>query len=680
MKILKILSLFAVVYTSVSLKAQSNDTSIVIYPKDSTTLLKESVVFAERLKGKKENGKTIFFINNTILSASGSAPDMLRHIPGIQVDLKQNISLEGSSNILLFVNGKERDRSFISQLNPSQIDKVEILNTPPSNYDGSATGVINIILKKSQENGFSGQLFTELPTSKSIVYSFPTLNLQYVSDKLTLYASYNGEINFENIDETYNWQIMGSSKHKIITSVEQVRQKNLSHKFHYGADYQATPRSIINYYGSINPYSYEQDGPITISVEADSSYTHLMQREERDKNLNIYNSIYYKHLFNRVGQELTIDISNSILKSDNCVSYLTDAATPPIFIAEQTKQISTTIKADLISPIGENILLSTGLRTRFWSMQNEYALYGSLNYKKTKYNLNFGLRAEFARELSVLPYLTFQYHINTKQSLLFSYRRSVNRPNVYQLNPDTYLDNPFSVRKGNPLLEPELRSNIYAEHSIKFGVNFISYRLFYEKIGNAINNLTTLKEGPLFETQLQNLGDIHQIGIHLSGSIKWGLLAISTSARLYNQSTTANTLAKQLGIQNRQNLVFEAGLSSVLSFKQDLALSGTLQYSTKKHNIQESTSSGALYIFTLDKTFRENLKLGIMTALPFAKTFTYQQREVSADNFSTQYTGLLKLPTFPLMLRVSYQFKIGKERVLVNRERDEAPRKERGGL
>jgi hypothetical protein len=69
-----------------------------------------------------------------------------------------------------------------------------------------------------------------------------------------------------------------------------------------------------------------------------------------------------------------------------------------------------------------------------------------------------------------------------------------------------------------------------------------------------------------------------------------------------------------------------------------------------------------------------------MTALPFAKTFAYQQREVSADNFSTQYTGLLKLPTFPLMLRVSYQFKIGKERVLVNRERDEAPRRERGGL
>lgn len=113
------------------LNAQLNDTSKIIYPADSTTFLKETVVFAERLKGKKENGKTVFFINNTILSASGSSPDVLRHIPGIQVDLKQNISLEGSTNILLFVNGKERDKSFISQLNPSQIDKVEVLNTPP---------------------------------------------------------------------------------------------------------------------------------------------------------------------------------------------------------------------------------------------------------------------------------------------------------------------------------------------------------------------------------------------------------------------------------------------------------------------------------------------------------------------------------------------------------------------
>lgn len=539
----------------------------------------------------------------------------------------------------------------------------------------------------------SGQFFTELPTSKSIVYSFPTFNLQYNSEKLSLYTSYNGEINFENLDETYSWQIRESGHNLHIESVERVRQKNLSHKFHYGADYLATSKNIISYYGSVNPYSYEQDGSVTTTVEEDSANTHIMQREERDKNLNIFNTIYYKHLFNRDGQELTIDISNSILKSNNSVSYLNkaDARTSPIINVEKPEQIATTIKADLSSPIGENITLNTGMSAVYRSMQNKsasgfsydeqlYSIYGNLNYKQNNYNLNFGLRTEYSKRLSVLPYLTFQHKINSKQNLLFSYRRSINRPNIFQLNPYTYVDNSFSVRKGNPLLEPEFRHLIYAEHSIRFGINYISYRVFYEKMEDVINNLTSLNNGVLFETQPQNLGEIHNLGIQFSGSLKFGTLAITTSAKLYNQYTITNILAKQYGVSNRQNLVFEMGLTSVLSLKHDFALSGTLQYSTPRNNIQGLTFSDALYIFSLDKTFRENLKVGIMAALPFAKTFAYQQREVNADNFSISYGGNLKLPILPVMFRLRYQFKTGREKSLLKREIDEVAKRDKRGF
>jgi hypothetical protein len=105
----------------------------IIAMEDSVNLMAEAVVVGERLKGRTENDKTVFFINKKILAVSGNTPGMLRHIPGIQVDLKQNITLRGNQNILLLVNGKERDKSFISQINPSQIDRVEILDTPPSN-------------------------------------------------------------------------------------------------------------------------------------------------------------------------------------------------------------------------------------------------------------------------------------------------------------------------------------------------------------------------------------------------------------------------------------------------------------------------------------------------------------------------------------------------------------------
>jgi hypothetical protein len=319
-----------------------------IYLQDSMHMIGETTVVGERMKAKTENDRTIFFMNKKILAASGNAPDLLRHIPGIQVDLKQNITLEGNRDILLFVNGKERDRSYISQINPSHIDRVEIMNTPPSNYDGNVSGVINIVLKPESETGFSGQFFTEIPTSKSIVYSFPNYSFQYGLKKLNLFTSYNGEINFEDIDEIYTRQIKGTGQTVDIATIEQVRQKNLSHKFHYGFDYHATPNDVINYYGSINPYTYEQDGMAFMDLTGNENRTWMSQREETDKNLNVLNSLYYKHLFNKQGSEISIDLSNSFLRANSSISYLNGAeiGTAAIVNTEKPEQVATSIKID----------------------------------------------------------------------------------------------------------------------------------------------------------------------------------------------------------------------------------------------------------------------------------------------------------------------------------------------
>jgi len=279
-----------------------------------------------------------------------------------------------------------------------------------------------------------------------------------------------------------------------------------------------------------------------------------------------------------------------------------------------------------------------------------------------------------------LPYLILQYKINNQHNLLLSYRRSANRPDVFQLNPYIYVDNAYSVRKGNPLLEPEFRRRMYAEHSIRFNVSYVSYRLFFENLNNAINNLTFLNDSAAFKTQVQNLGKIHQFGMQLLGSLKFGPLTISPSVRFYNQATSGNSLAKHHYIKNRNNWVFDAGFSSVLSFKNDVALSGTFQYSTVQYKIQENVFCDALYFLSLDKTIKNTLKVGIMTALPFAKTFVYQGTEIEAQHFTGSYHGNLKLPTLPLMFRLHYQFKTGKEKTLINREKEDIPKRPKSGL
>lgn len=673
-----------------------------VFLHDSTLLIAEAVVIGERVKGKSEGDKTIYYINNKIIMASGNAPDVLRHIPGVQVDLKQNISLEGRQNILIYVDGKERDKSYISQLNPSQIDRVEVLNTPSSNYDGNVSGVLNIVLKKDKNVGVNGHIFSEIPTSNSVVYSFPTYSLNYNFKKVNLYTSYNGEINYEDIDEITNRQIWGTPPISNIYSVQHVRQKNLSHKFHYGVDYYLTSRDLLSFYGFYNPYSYEQDGNVVVQASGINSRTWNSQKEETDKNRNIFNSLYYKHQFKEQGREITIDISNAYFRSNNTTAYLnqTEGASSSYINTENPRQTATSLKIDFTTPLSPESKLSAGLRAKIQNMYDKtsgfnyneqvYAFYGAFNYKKSKFDLNIGIRVEDAKseltdefnrsELSVLPYSIFQHKLNSKQNILFSYRRSINRPSMYYLNPYTYKDNPYSVSKGNSHLKPEFQDRIYLEHSIQFRANYVAYRIFYELKTDVINNLTFLKDGSVFETQVQNLGTIHQYGTQLLGSLKFGPLTFNPSIQLYRQSTLGNSIAKQYDVKDRNDLVLESGFSSILSFKNDFVFSIIFQYSTPKNNVQDKTFSDALYFISLDKTFKNNLKVGIASALTLVKTYIYQGSEIEAPNFSSIYSGNLKLPTVPLMLRISYQFNSGKNRDIIKRDKEDVITRKKSGL
>lgn len=675
----------------------------VFYLQDSSFSIAETLIVADKLKGKSETGKTTYYINTKLLSATGNSPDLLRHIPGVQVDVKQNISLGGNPNILIFVDGKERDKSFIGQLNPALIDRIEVSNTPPSNYDGNVSGVINIVLKKEKTKGVSGHFFSEIPTTESIVYLFPAYSLNYNFDKINLYTSYNGEINYENIDEIMNRRIFNDPVNTSISTVENVRQKNLSGKFHYGMDYQITKKDVVNFYGYYNRFSYEQDGKVVAKSTAQTAADREAQKEETDDNRHVFNSLYYKHLIGDKGAEIAIDLSNSFSFSDNNVTYNNISLDGGQIHtnSQNPEQIASSLKIDFSTPLSEKINLSTGAKYKIHDMQDKVsdgfsyteqtsAFYGAIIYKRARFDSNIGVRIENSetevnstqsKSLNTfLPYAAIHYKLNDNNNLYLSFRSSIQRPSVYLLNQFSYATDPYTIIKGNPWLQPALNNQIQLEHTISFNSNYVSARLFYETITNALHNLTQLTDSNIFISQVQNCGSLSQFGVQISGVFKLGMLTISSSFRVYNQSATANSLAKQYGIENKNNLVFETGISTILSFKHDFALSAILQHETKKVNIQDNISDDMLYFISLDKTFKKNLKIGVVSALPFAKRFIYQKSEIHNPDFSSTYTGILKLPAFPLMFRVSYQFGKGLKSANLSRDKENVDTRPKQGF
>ena len=95
--------------------------------------------------------------------------DMLKKVPLVSVDGTDNIKLKGTGNFKILINGKE---SALIAKNPSDvfkgmpasnIQKIEVITTPPAKYDAEGlAGIINIITKKNMDQGYNGNVSTRL--------------------------------------------------------------------------------------------------------------------------------------------------------------------------------------------------------------------------------------------------------------------------------------------------------------------------------------------------------------------------------------------------------------------------------------------------------------------------------------------------------------------------------------
>ncbi len=684
---------------SVNIDLTDNFNAGIILLQEKAVALDEIVVVGERIKAKTEANKTTFFVNKKMYDVSDNGVDLLSYIPGVQVDLLKNISLEGSQHIIIQVDGKERDRNYLSQLNSDLIDKVEVISTPDSRYDADVTGVINIILKKDKKSGINGHIHAEVPTSES-VYIFPDYSFNYNFKKLNLYTSYDGSLSYLDIVENSNRTLRTPDGETELVSDQKLRQKDWSHRFHYGFDYFLNEKNQINFYAFYNPYSNELSGNVDLNVSGDNTGDQYWSAQKKDYDINrsAFYSLYFKHLFSKPQREINVDLSYYNFKAENTTTYLSDQSTSGNFLQDQVntvkpEQNSVILRIDYTSPVSDKLKFDSGVKVRsqllkdiqspeFKYDETVFALYGTLTYTSSKYTFNAGLRAEEStsglatsfnnKVFALMPNVTLSYKPAPKQNIKLAYSRSVYRPNIYELNPYTSLDDPYTIQSGNPELKPEFRQNLSLEYSKNIENSFVSFQLFYKKRANAINHYMFINESDMFETLIGNLGDINRYGIQISGTVKLHkAITVNPFFSFFNVSTRGNSLSTLYNIENRNKIAFESGLSAIVTFRHDISASLQFQYNSPQTDIQSLSFSDALYFVSIEKNFSQKFKVGIMSALPFSKSFTYQGSEVRGENFYSHSEGNVKLSVVPVWLKFTYQFNSGKKSEKINREKEE---------
>jgi hypothetical protein len=173
-----------------------------IFLAENPTSLEEVVVVGERLKGKEMVDRTTYTIPPVVAKSVTNGYELLKKIPQVNVDFQNNVTLNGSTNFIIQVDGRQRSKEFLAKLMPSDIESVEIISNPSGKYEGNIDGVINIILKKEARFGFSG-MFGAFVRPNSKPTGAGTASLDYGMGKITfyvtLYAFYQGLNNITDV-------------------------------------------------------------------------------------------------------------------------------------------------------------------------------------------------------------------------------------------------------------------------------------------------------------------------------------------------------------------------------------------------------------------------------------------------------------------------------------------------
>ena len=546
----------------------------------SSKELNEVSVTAVRPIMKQEVDRISYDVQADPESKALTALDMMRKVPLLSVDANDNIKLKGSGNYKILINGKEsamvaKDPSDVLKAMPADnIEKIEVITTPPSKYDAEGlSGIINIITKKNADQGYNANISGRYNSIFGPgLYGHASVKQGKLGVSLFAGVNHNNGFNagFGNTQTIFGGQSTtqtgyGSNQfHNFFSSAELSYDIDTLHLltgsfelFHGNSDQTNSQFSNTQNYDGSLAQQYEQQ------AVANSSFQGL------DATLNY--QIGFKH---NKDQLLTLSYKfsyspNTVYDNDVFSQRLNDfeSEQPDFFLNNNAGERAHTIQVDYAQPF-KTITLEAGgkaiLRNDYSNFQrsdldsatNQYALnplytndfnyqqdvyslYNSYQLKLDKWTGKAGLRlehtnvnADFISANSavsqnynnLIPSVSIQRSFKTS-SINLGFTQRIQRPGIYQLNPFVDNSDPKFISTGNPKLRPELNNTFELNYS-NFSSNSFTAGLSYQFSNNSIQNVSSLAvdstanntRDTVTKTTYQNLGSNSTLGLNLNAN------------------------------------------------------------------------------------------------------------------------------------------------------------------
>lgn len=209
--------------------------------------------------------KKVFSVDKQLTSQGGTALDVLQNIPSITIDVDGNISLRGSGNVTILIDGRPstitgsgRQGALVS-IPASSIESIEIITNPSAKYDPDGmSGIINIVLKKSKLKGFNGSVDISIenglhPDSLDTYDKFlgfghnASFNLAYRNKYFNVYGGYTsnwyeGWRNFDQSNVTFY-----NNDYDSLAQTRKGTHLRQGHMLKFGTDFYINPKNTVGF-------------------------------------------------------------------------------------------------------------------------------------------------------------------------------------------------------------------------------------------------------------------------------------------------------------------------------------------------------------------------------------------------------------------------------------------------
>jgi len=511
------------VINNVSITAQNKNIDLgTIALELESTSLDEVTVIGERSEMVINLDKKIFNVGKDLSNTGKTALDILDNIPSVAVDMDGNITLRGSENIQILIDGKpsgmvnSSNTNALQSLQGSMIERVEIITNPSARYEAEGmAGIINIVLRKDATKGVHGTF--EVTAGYPQQYSLG-VNVNFRKEKINYFLNYNIRYN-ERPRMGKSYQEFTLSDTSYITYLERERLRTgLSNRIRGGTDYFINSKNTLTaafLFGIddqlnttrlwYNDFTFSNPPvPIASSFRID-------KEEEDEKDIEI--SLNYEKKFEKEDHKLTF-LTHFIENGETEISSIEEEIVPDaedvgntIFQRSYNKESEKNLllQADYIYPFGDEGKFEAGYRSEFRNITNPYYveerdenntwtrltdLSNNFNYIENihalyiqggnnfgKIGLQFGLRTElsdvstFLHEtdeknerlyLDFFPTFHSSFQFSKVHSMQLSYSRRIQRPRFWFLNPFHSYSDSRNIRTGNPILNPEYTHSVEA--------------------------------------------------------------------------------------------------------------------------------------------------------------------------------------------------------------------------